>query len=302
MTSKKQIQANRKNAQKSTGPKTEEGKIISYRNSLKHGLLAKEVVITDGEGVENQQAFDDLLNDLVKQRKPVGALEEMLVEKIAVSYWRQRRANQYEIGSIRKDMDTLTDDYYKKHSHKEDTEILEEIDKLQNLIDAFEIDLKKLSHLYSKGANLEEIYDENIIWERLRDEFYNYTDDCLTPKEIREILNTKDFSDERIWQEHIIICEDQINESQKTIEKLKKDKAKNKLNLQIIKKSAALPTKFDMDKLLRYETAIERQLYKAMNQLERLQRLRAGDHVPAPVQVDLNTLGSGDVNISNKDS
>ena len=52
-----------------------------------------------------------------------------------------------------------------------------------------------------------------------------------------------------------------------------------------------------MDNFLRYETAIERQLYKAINQLERLQRMRAGDHVPAPIQVDVNTLGPGDIKL-----
>jgi len=39
---------------------------------------------------------------------------------------------------------------------------------------------------------------------------------------------------------------------------------------------------------LRYEGAIERQFYKALNQLERMQRLRAGDNVPPPVEVDVD--------------
>jgi hypothetical protein len=49
MASEKQVLANQQNALKSTGPKTDEGKAIAARNSLKHGLLAKEVVITEGE-------------------------------------------------------------------------------------------------------------------------------------------------------------------------------------------------------------------------------------------------------------
>jgi hypothetical protein len=50
-----------------------------------------------------------------------------------------------------------------------------------------------------------------------------------------------------------------------------------------------------IDRLLRYERAIERQLYKAINQLERQQRLRVGDNVPAPVavDVDVNTEQNG---------
>jgi hypothetical protein len=52
-----------------------------------------------------------------------------------------------------------------------------------------------------------------------------------------------------------------------------------------------VPTKDELDRLLRYEGTIERPLYKAMNQLERLQRMRSGDSVPAPeeVDVDVNT-------------
>ena len=63
----------------------------------------------------------------------------------------------------------------------------------------------------------------------------------------------------------------------------------------MIKKLGSIPSKDELDRLLRYEGAIERQLYKAMNQLERLQRMRSGDNVPAPVEVDIdvNTGQSG---------
>ena len=50
-----------------------------------------------------------------------------------------------------------------------------------------------------------------------------------------------------------------------------------------------LPTKEAVDKILRYETAIERQLYRAINRLERLQRRRRGDIVPPPINVELST-------------
>ena len=44
-----------------------------------------------------------------------------------------------------------------------------------------------------------------------------------------------------------------------------------------------------VDKILRYETAIERQLYRAINELERLQRRRRGDIVPPPIHVEIST-------------
>jgi hypothetical protein len=45
--------------------------------------------------------------------------------------------------------------------------------------------------------------------------------------------------------------------------------------------------KMSFDRILRYQTTINRQLYQAMNQLERLQRLRKGDHVPAPLNLEV---------------
>ena len=53
--------------------------------------------------------------------------------------------------------------------------------------------------------------------------------------------------------------------------------------------AALLPSDAKLDKILRYETALERQLYRAMNQLERLQRRRLGDAVPAPVALEVST-------------
>jgi CRISPR/Cas system-associated endonuclease Cas1 len=62
---------------------------------------------------------------------------------------------------------------------------------------------------------------------------------------------------------------------------VERQKVRKKFRFEVIKKLVSIPSKDELDRLLRYEGAIERQLYKAINQLERLQRLRAGDNVPA---------------------
>lgn len=49
-----------------------------------------------------------------------------------------------------------------------------------------------------------------------------------------------------------------------------------------------LPSEATLDKILRYETALERQLYRAMNQLERLQRRRQGEDIPAPLTMEVS--------------
>jgi len=109
--SRKQLEANRKNAKKG-GVKTAEGKAIARYNALKHGLLAKEAVVTAGEGAEDPAEFELLSQELKSQLQPQGALEEMLVEKITVAYWRLRRAHRYEVGLIRRELDHATTSFY----------------------------------------------------------------------------------------------------------------------------------------------------------------------------------------------
>ena len=52
--------------------------------------------------------------------------------------------------------------------------------------------------------------------------------------------------------------------------------------------AAVLPSDATLEKILRYETALERQLFRAMNQLERLQRRRAGENIPAPLTMEIS--------------
>ena len=111
----------------------------------------------------------------------------------------------------------------------------------------------------------------------------------MTSEEMRGFLNKNcNWDDDYIWQKLIEVCDKKMSDHQEVITDLRKQKGRNKLKLEVIKKLGNIPSKDELDRLLRYESAIERQLYKAMNQLERVQRLRLGDHVPAPVEVDVN--------------
>ncbi len=94
MTTERQVEANRRNAQRSTGPKTEKGKAVAKFNALRHGLTAKEVVIPG----EDEEAFMDLRDRLVRELDPEGVLESQLVDRIAVGLWRLRRVWSVEAG------------------------------------------------------------------------------------------------------------------------------------------------------------------------------------------------------------
>ena len=110
VVSEKQHRANRKNATKSTGPKTPAGKTTVSRNALKHGLLAKDVVITGTDLTECRAEFDAFLADLCSELQPDGLIEETLVERIATCYWRLRRVQRFEVGAIRGTLDATDPD------------------------------------------------------------------------------------------------------------------------------------------------------------------------------------------------
>ena len=101
------IEANKLNAQKSTGPKTQAGKDKSKLNALKHGLVAQATVIPVGEAKESDTEFTQLLDRVMEECEPQGFIEEMLTERIAICYWRLRRAAYAEVGEIRKALDTV---------------------------------------------------------------------------------------------------------------------------------------------------------------------------------------------------
>jgi hypothetical protein len=92
MASKAKIKANRANAQRSTGPKTEAGKEASKYNRTCHGLAGKQIVISP----ENADAYEALRADLIESYNPANAGELALVEEIAQNFWRIQRGRALE--------------------------------------------------------------------------------------------------------------------------------------------------------------------------------------------------------------
>jgi hypothetical protein len=169
----RKLEANRKNAQLSTRPRTAIGKRYSRRNATRHGLLASALLIKEGLGAEDKAAFEKFWRALCRDLQPIGQLEEVLVEEIATCLWRKARALRCEAGAV------------------------------------------ELSHV------------------------------PLVPEWGAERAALRD---------HPILRLDP-----------------------------------DLDRILRYEASIQRQMSFALNQLERLQRARKGEHLPPPVTVHVTS-------------
>ncbi len=94
MANKKQIMANRRNAKKSTGPKTEAGRESSKMNAVKHGLTATQPVVLH----EDTKQFERLREAVWDALQPVGVFEQDLVDRIISAMWRLRRVVAAETG------------------------------------------------------------------------------------------------------------------------------------------------------------------------------------------------------------
>ena len=104
MTSFRQIEANRANAQKSTGPVSEEGKQRSRCNAIRHGLTA-ETVIGTLEDAEDYEAFEAAI---IADYDAQSAVERELVLRLASLLWRLRRATTIESGLFESQADHLS--------------------------------------------------------------------------------------------------------------------------------------------------------------------------------------------------
>jgi hypothetical protein len=319
--SERKILANRRNALRSTGPKTERGKRTISRNAIKHGFLAREVVITAGYGEESLDEFHALVESLGNSYLPVGVVEETLVQTIATTLWRKARIIRAENGEIRKRLDTLNVDRALRNSDKANLDFaLSEMGvglyDAENPADGKVSSAERWSAIQAAQSNLREhhsslvylsallrqakaeIASDGHISERIAKKivFAFGLWDCLfaltclnagppdakTEGPPSEKVVDKESEQKRI--KAIAFIENRLE----TLSAYKEYASeREKLAVDAEARSFSLPSADATDKLLRYEAHLDRQLYRAMDQLERLQRQRRGEKVPPPLNVNL---------------
>ena len=304
-TTPKKIEANRRNASLSTGPKSPAGKERVRRNAMKHGLLAQEAVISAGDGKESSAQFDALLRSLAAEFRPEGALEEMLVERIAVCYWRLRRALRCEVGEIRAALDT----------HLLDGAI-EDIKNVEQILQGPCLNVnghERQLLLSTAGVRRLMQYVQDLIREvQENGEFeedkrkrilktFGYEDGCLgleliclnrlMSADAQEELSEETGDEEPLPDAEacratvLELLQDKLRSYENAIGVMQE---REELKTQSRQGTLSLPAGNASERILRYETTIERQMYRAMHELQRLQAGRAGAHVLPPVVVEVN--------------
>ncbi len=290
MATQKQIDANQQNAQKSTGPKTEQGREIAKLNAVKHGILSDAVVITKGEGQERKDAYLRLHDGLRDYFQPDGTMEDALVEQVAVSLWRKRRVLQFELGCLRKQLDRYSEDYAAKrlHSHGLDAQqalnsAKEAAGFAQRCIEALEAGDDALS---DEGAEewAEDYAKLAAEHSFSRKQSEGDLDEEADGPALRDWLKEQGLTDDAIRKGLLAIHQATLKAAEEKVKPLEAQVAQELEQAALL--ASAPASGHDLDKIIRYEASLDRQLYKAINQLERLQRRRKGEDVPAPVVLD----------------
>ena len=228
MTSDKQAKANRRNALKSTGPSTPEGKAAVRLNAMKHGLLSKDVLLPG----EDESALKELGDRLRDELQPEGELENLLVDRITAATWRLSRLGRVEAGifafELYGELAERARQEARKHSRSE-TEVTVRGHKVggdvETTVRTTITDKQKHKEAIEKAREMESVRNSELA--------------TLGQTFIRDANKANAFS-----------------------------------------------------KLSRYETAMERSLFKALHELQRLQAARgAGGNVSPPVAVDVDLSG-----------
>ena len=300
MTSNKQIVANRRNAKKSTGPRTKCGKAITRRNGVRHGLRSQLEVLPD---VERQEDWEVHLSATVAYVRPQGYLEEVLAERIAFQLWRLDRIRRYERAVSADALETAEDDVGRTSRRgigplpkarqriewvQEQDDLIRDLDNLvddQSINGALAIDMlsstvetARSMDMYSAGAAFpgcsEDQDPQGVDWTvgRFR-------------KGLVEIAEAMSITLDELRNLFLASHEIMLLWNCSTVRDLER-------KLAHYRGRKALPNADDMERVVRCEKHVQGALYKDLHELQRLQAARRGP-APAPIALDVTLDGEG---------
>jgi hypothetical protein len=289
--SPRQLAANRRNARKSTGPATPQGRAISRMNALKHAILSREALVRGLHIRESAQELRDLHQRFLLELNPVGPVEEMLVDQIVTAHWRWRRALKAESGEIALSVDGGR---WERRPSLDDE--LRRVMMLPSPVSGLEessTGLSLLACLLGRLRDLVQLEGELTpsAIRQLKDSLGGHPNPLtrsLDELRLRLQDNPERLQPEALRERNQSRALRFLEEKLERLASQKEDCAKREAIEEESRQAAsALPAMPVLQKIIGYETRLERQLYRAMTQLERLQRLRRGEAVPPPLKLEV---------------
>lgn len=274
----KKAAANRRNGKRSNGPRTTQGKKWSRRNALKHGILTSALLLTDGSS-EDAAEFQGLFSALREDFDPVGQLEELLVEKITVCWWRLQRVLRFEGDAIAR-------------ASNEAQLINEGAPKPAEMVQLIQEAVEEAEEIVREATSAA----NPMVLRRLH--WIHYPDEVRQQEYVKRLrLIRNDDNLDQLIQDMVLrrakemgleaVCRPDAASQPADASSPQTPEPKPQFLFQLEPRPFSLPAEKDLNRIIKYEASLHRQLAYAMNQLERLQRARKGEHVPAPVSLQV---------------
>jgi hypothetical protein len=294
--SERKLQANRKNAKRSSGPKTERGKRFSRRNSFKHGFCLSHLEMIPYK--ENSEGLHKLIAQVRDELQPVGILEEAEVERVAICLWKRVRTWTYENAHIR----GREEHVLKLVRDSGRPQRISEIDQItMSLLKSAEREVASTGQLSPDSQT--KIFDADPTFRELWPEFEETALEIVSEQEQKFATTAQKAGTTRLLERapsdtvdepgverdhtrlvalntiRCAICF--MQEAWKSIDMVSERILKNEFG------QTAIPCGDRVETMIRYNEANERDLNRALDRLERLQRRRKGELFLPPGSVRL---------------
>ncbi len=287
MSTEKQLTANQRNAQLSTGPSTMSGKAIVATNAIKHGIFTKDLILSSESDRESIEDYEELLYKLIDSLGPCNQMESLLVEKIAVDFWRLKRTIRFETGSIAKHIQSLLEEFY-SGGHRDNNKINKEIHEVESRL---AWNLAYIQCLSKREVTFDQPKWQNAdISSDIVDDFYMLAKEIpsLSKEQKERLYYTGDFTFDEL---QVLLKKNGYSQPEAITEKLLELYKKQNLGLEqdirILEESRAanseanrlfsmlgmVPETGSADKVLKYERGLQKSIYQNLIMLKKLQGL-----------------------------
>ncbi len=272
--SERMREANRRNCLKSTGPRTPTGREVSRMNALKHGLASKEVLVRGSVGRESSRKLAAWHEQFHTRLKPVGPIEELLVDQIVTLRWRLRRILTAEAGEIALGTDQGQWERRCKGPEATINSCLSAWDPMRELGLSAGGNMVLEAHCELVQAVVEvtgEITQEVLSQVALRGRAYGLTHKL---EALRAGCPPAGATAEARAAYKMKVLDYLRRTAGMARRKGEECEKREKLEEEARQAVASLPGEAAVGKIVRYESALERQLGRALDRLERLQAAR----------------------------
>lgn len=300
----------------SGGPVTENGKAIASRNSTRHGIRSPEPVVP---GVEKREDWEAHRDGILENISPVGQLESTLAERVALLSWRLHRVARYETETIGTSQEKLEEDLAERRRfsasiaegiHPEDVrgtlKHARSLHRLFKRLPKLEDD-KRVSGPDADGVLWTAANRADVIAEGEMD-----IDELLEGISVPGVPEDVGWEEHEGWNAGAVRAgieaiasatredPDELIEHATEKARLEIISAKHRAeeverDLERMSRERLLPNEKTLEKITRYEAHLSRQMFKALHELEALQKHRTGGEAPlARLDVDGLPIGSSE--------